>query len=63
MKPHTTISTTGQPCPASGLWQSMGYFKTTVPVKAGRAMPDYCGIHVDWMLLVPDQQKKHNKMP
>lgn len=65
MKPHTTtVSTTGQPCPASGLWQSMGYFKTTIPIKSGKEMPSYCGRTVEWILILPDQPQhsKKNKL-
>ncbi|WP_165592836.1 hypothetical protein [Chryseobacterium sp. JAH] len=52
MNPHTSsFCTTGQPCPISGIWQSMGYFKTTVPLSKGMKMPSYCGTKVRWVLV------------
>ncbi|MBV6880460.1 hypothetical protein NG800_013945 [Epilithonimonas ginsengisoli] len=52
MIPHTSISVvTGLPCPESGIWESMGNFKTTCPIMKGSKMPDYCGLKVKWRLL------------
>ncbi|EFK35952.1 hypothetical protein HIO71_13845 [Chryseobacterium aquaticum] len=52
MIPHTYISiATGLPCPASGIWESMGNFKTTIALFKGELMPDYCGHKVRWKLL------------
>ncbi|SMO72111.1 hypothetical protein SAMN06265171_105206 [Chryseobacterium rhizoplanae] len=54
MDPHTSISVfTGLPCPASGIWESMGNFKTTVPLLKGDIMPEYCGVKTYWKLLIP----------
>ncbi|MCX8525901.1 hypothetical protein OF897_18460 [Chryseobacterium formosus] len=61
MKPHTTVSSTGQPCPTSGLWQSMGHFKTTIPMKSGNEMPSYCGSPIEWILILPDRAIRSKK--
>lgn len=42
---------TGQSCPASGMWESLGNFKTTVFLAKGYKMPDYCGEKVVWKLV------------
>ncbi|WP_261511777.1 hypothetical protein [Chryseobacterium paludis] len=47
----TIIRPTGSPCPASGIWESMGNFKTTCPIAKGTRMPDYCGKKVNWKLI------------
>lgn len=55
MIPHTAISAvTGLPCPVSGIWESMGNFKTTVTLFKGELMPDYCGGKIIWKLLIAD---------
>ncbi|WP_175548901.1 hypothetical protein [Chryseobacterium sp. OV279] len=53
MIPCTSIITcsTGLPCPASGIWESIGSFKTTRPIAKGNKMPDYCGKKVSWKLI------------
>lgn len=53
MIPHTSIfCSTDQPCPISGIWQSVGNFKTTLPAKKGCKMPAYCGKKMDWVLIL-----------
>lgn len=52
MIPLTSISViTGLPCPESGIWESMGNFKTTVTLFKGEKMPDYCGRKIKWRLI------------
>ena len=53
MIPHTSISVvTGLPCPESGIWESMGNFRTTVTLSKGEMMPDYCGRKTKWKLII-----------
>lgn len=53
MIPHTSISTvTGLPCPASGIWESVGNFKTTIILSKGDTVPDYCGRKTSWKLII-----------
>lgn len=53
MIPHTYILiATGLPCPASGVWESMGNFKTTITIMKGEVMPAYCGRKTCWKLLL-----------
>lgn len=53
MIPHTSISTvTGLPCPASGIWESMGNFKTTIILSKGETVPEYCGRKTSWKLII-----------
>ena len=42
---------TGQKCPASGVWQVVGYPTTTAPIAIGNMMPPYLGKAVTWELL------------
>lgn len=42
---------TGQKCPASGVWQVVGYPTTTAPIAIGNVMPPYLGKAVTWELL------------
>lgn len=52
MIPHTSISVaTGLPCPESGIWESVGNFKTTVILTKGEKMPAYCGTKIKWRLI------------
>lgn len=52
MIPHTSISAvTGLPCPESGIWESMGNFRTTIALLKGELMPDYCGKDMKWRLI------------
>ncbi|MCD9855766.1 hypothetical protein LUD75_13665 [Epilithonimonas sp. JDS] len=52
MIPHTSISVvTGLPCPESGIWESMGNFRTTVILYKGEIMPLYCGGKIKWRLI------------
>ncbi|MBP1165249.1 hypothetical protein REB14_03390 [Chryseobacterium sp. ES2] len=52
MIPHTSITVvTGLPCPKSGIWESMGNFKTTVTLFKGEPMPEYCGWKIKWRLV------------
>lgn len=52
MIPHTSITaSTGLPCPKSGIWESMGNFKTHRPLSKGMKMPDYCGKKIKWRLV------------
>lgn len=52
MIPHTSISVvTGLPCPKSGIWESMGNFKTTITLFKGEPMPEYCGWKIKWRLV------------
>ena len=52
MIPPTSISiVTGLPCPESGIWESMGNFRTTVILFKGEKMPDYCGRNIKWRLI------------
>ncbi|SIO09498.1 hypothetical protein SAMN05444409_1974 [Epilithonimonas zeae] len=46
------ISKTDLPCPKSGIWESMGNFKTTCPISKGTKMPDYCGEKIKWRLIM-----------
>ncbi|TQM21071.1 hypothetical protein FB551_0752 [Chryseobacterium aquifrigidense] len=51
--PHTSLSiATGSPCPTSGIWESVGSFKTTIALMEGAEMPPYCGRKVLWKLLI-----------
>lgn len=53
MIPHTSISaSTGLPCPESGIWESMGNFKTTITIFKGERMPEYCGRKIKWKLII-----------
>ncbi|NML70774.1 hypothetical protein HHL23_13355 [Chryseobacterium sp. RP-3-3] len=45
------IRTTGLHCPISGIWESIGSFRTTCPIAKGSKMPDYCGKKVQWKLV------------
>lgn len=52
MIPHTSISAvTGLPCPESGIWESMGNFRTTIALYKGEPMPGYCGKDIRWRLI------------
>lgn len=42
---------TGLPCPVSGIWETMGSFKTSSPIAKGREMPEYCGCKITWKLV------------
>jgi len=42
---------TGQKCPASGVWQVVGYPTTTAPIAKGNIMPPYNGKAVIWQLV------------
>lgn len=42
---------TGQKCPASGVWQVVGYPTTTASIAIGNVMPPYLGKAVTWELL------------
>ncbi len=54
MIPHNTLTAaSGVPCPQSGIWESVGNFKTTVTLYKGEPMPDYCGLKTFWKLLLP----------
>ena len=41
-------ASTGQKCPASGVWKVMGYPTTTAPIAKGNIMPPYNGKAVTW---------------
>jgi len=50
---HSSItSTTGLPYPKSGLWESVGNFKTTRTISKGVKMPHYCGEKIQWILIL-----------
>lgn len=50
---HSSItSTTGLPCPKSGIWESVGNFKTTRTISKGAKMPHYCGEKIKWILIL-----------
>lgn len=53
MIPNNTIiiCSTGSTCPTSGIWESMGNFKTTRPIAKGSKIPDYCGQKLKWKLI------------
>ncbi len=53
MIPHTTTITcyTDLPCPVSGIWESMGNFKTTCTMMMGCKMPYYCNQKTVWRLI------------
>ncbi len=53
MIPHyqPIVCSTGLPCPKSGIWESMGNFKTTCTIFKGSKMPDYCGEKIKWILI------------
>ena len=53
MIPQTSniISTSGLPCPKSGIWESMGNFKTRTPLARGEKIPHYCGAKIKWKLI------------
>ncbi len=42
---------TGSPCPVSGIWESLGLFRTTIVVSKSSKMPHYCGKKVVWKLV------------
>lgn len=48
----TLLAATGSPCPQSGIWESVGNFKTTITVCKGDVMPDYCGLKTKWKLIM-----------
>ncbi|WP_185113228.1 MULTISPECIES: hypothetical protein [unclassified Chryseobacterium] len=53
MIPQKSISAvTGKSCPAGGIWESTGNFKTTITMTKGSVMPDYCGTKVQWILIL-----------
>ncbi|WP_165852246.1 hypothetical protein [Chryseobacterium pennae] len=41
----------GSSCPVSGIWESIGHFKTTCLIAKGYQMPDYCGKKIKWKLI------------
>ncbi|WP_165570254.1 hypothetical protein [Chryseobacterium sp. FH1] len=47
----TQLCTTGNICPVSGIWESIGNFKTTCLVSQGNRMPYYCNQKTIWMLV------------
>ncbi|MDQ0781366.1 hypothetical protein [Chryseobacterium sp. W4I1] len=49
--PSPIICSTGFLCPASGIWESIGAFKTTSPISKGTKMPAYCGKKIQWKLV------------
>ncbi len=53
MIPHTTTITcpSDLPCPVSGIWESMGNFKTTCPISKGTLMPLYGNQKTIWRLI------------
>ena len=44
-------ASTGQICPASGVWKVVGYLTTTAPIAKGNRMPPYDGKAVTWRLI------------
>lgn len=44
-------ASTGQKCPASGVWKVVGFPTTTAPIAKGNIMPPYNGKAVTWQLL------------
>ena len=44
-------ASTGQRCPASGVWKVVGFPTTTAPIAEGDRMPPYCGKAVTWQLI------------
>ena len=51
--PHAPIyACTDLPCPISGIWENVGSFKTCVTIKKGSKMPYYCGMKVNWRLII-----------
>lgn len=51
MEVPALTASTGQKCPASGLWKVMGEITSTQTVSKGDAMPHYCGKKVRWCFL------------
>ncbi|GAB4919261.1 hypothetical protein MAHJHV35_36700 [Mycobacterium avium subsp. hominissuis] len=47
----TITASTGQLCPASGVWQSLDYPSTTAPIAKGNRMPPHNGKSVTWQLI------------
>ncbi|MDP9955162.1 hypothetical protein J2X97_000799 [Epilithonimonas hungarica] len=45
------VCTSGHICPTSGIWESIGNFKTTCLVSQGHKMPYYCNQKTIWMLI------------
>lgn len=45
------IASTGQKCPASGIWKVEGFPTTTAPIAKGNIMPPYGGKAVIWRLI------------
>lgn len=45
------LCNSGQICPISGIWESLGNFKTTCLVSEGSRMPYYCNTKTIWMLV------------
>jgi len=45
------LCTTDEACPISGLWESLGNFKTSCVITKGVKMPDYCGTVIHWKLI------------
>lgn len=44
-------ASTGQICPASGVWKVVGNPSTTAPIAKGNRMPPYNGKAVTWQLI------------
>ena len=44
-------ATTGQICPASGVWKGVGNPSTTAPIAKGNRMSPYNGKAVSWQLI------------
>lgn len=47
-----TIRKSGLACPHSGIWESIGNFKTTCPISKGSEMPNYGGKKIEWKLIL-----------
>lgn len=51
----------GEPCPVSGLWETVGNPRTTRLICKGELMPDYMGKAVQWQLIKRDDKNINDK--
>lgn len=55
------IVLTDDPCPVSGLWETVGNPLTTRLICKGELMPDYMGKVVQWQLIKRDDKNINDK--
>lgn len=51
MENKEIILPSGKKCTYSGEWELKGHITTTVFLSKGKAMPEYCGKKVQWILI------------